>query len=420
MIDAVKRLSTLLLPFALLVLILGGCRSAPAPEPTATPTQIPPTFTPTPEPTPTPLPLPPSPTPVPEAATETPEPKATPLPVEVDDSTADDPQPGPGLVALSGEFPPVGTVQPTATPDPNADLRPIVELGVGEPGRYVNVTYGYQVNYPAEWFTGFGNRPILVSFSNMDPGTTNRESMRTGGCLIEITASTNTYSFNIAGLRAQSPQTYEGAQEVQLGGEPGLLMVRENTGQTFRSELLQVIAQDRLFLITYEYVLEREAECRPVWDQFRASWSWFQPDIILYRNPTYGYNIGHPRRWFRFNVNDQGLFISNVDPAGVATTRELVTQGVVVHTHVFENVDLLPLRDFLLTRIGDLGITNEINLGTIRGVRSIKAGPEGTQVMIGYYQGPLGRIYAVEIFYPADRQFQFRPIANAIIYSFGF
>jgi hypothetical protein len=40
--------------------------------------------------------------------------------------------------------------------------------------------------------------------------------------------------------------------------------------------------------------------------------------------------------------------------------------------------------------------------------------------MSGYFQGPLGKIYVVTCLYPADRQMEFRPIANAIIYSFEF
>ena len=40
--------------------------------------------------------------------------------------------------------------------------------------------------------------------------------------------------------------------------------------------------------------------------------------------------------------------------------------------------------------------------------------------MSGYFQGPLGKIYVVTCLYPTERQKEFRPIANAIIYSFEF
>ena len=40
--------------------------------------------------------------------------------------------------------------------------------------------------------------------------------------------------------------------------------------------------------------------------------------------------------------------------------------------------------------------------------------------MSGYFHGPLGKIYVVTCLYPVDRQKEFQPIANAIIYSFEF
>lgn len=400
----------------IVALMLGACRSSRA-QPTRT---VQPTLTATRTPAPSETPtLPPSlDTATPVLPADTPAPaEADPASVTVEPEVA---TAAPGLIALTGSLPDIGEVLPTATPVPDADLLPVRELGVGEPGHYVNVTYGYDLRYPLEWYTGFGNRPMLVSFSNLDPGMTNRAGMRDSGCLIEVTASANTYNFTLATLRAQSPQTYEGAQEIELGGAPALLMVRQDTGQAFNSELLQVIAQERLFLISFEYAREREAECRPIWEGVRNSLRWFRPDIIPYKNQTYGYSISHPRRWHLFNPTDQGTFMSSVDPNDVNTAEELLRQGQVAHTHVFENQDLLPLEEFLVSKIGDLGLTDELDLGSIRGIRSIKEGPASSQAMIGYFQGPLGRIYAVEIFYPADRLWEFRPIANAVIYSFEF
>jgi hypothetical protein len=55
------------------------------------------------------------------------------------------------------------------------------------------------------------------------------------------------------------------------------------------------------------------------------------------------------------------------------------------------------------------------------GVRVLREGPSPEiQEMTGYFQGPLGGIYVVTCRYPADREWEFRPIANAIIYSFSF
>jgi hypothetical protein len=70
-------------------------------------------------------------------------------------------------------------VEPTMTPAPaNEDQIGVRDLTLGQPGHYVNLTYGYQLQYPPAWYTGFGNRPLLVSFSNLDPGSHNRLSMR--------------------------------------------------------------------------------------------------------------------------------------------------------------------------------------------------------------------------------------------------
>lgn len=403
----------------LVILLLSACSRADEQTPIAESESAPtatlqvPSATPTSAPTDTPTPsAPQEPTPAP--------PTETPVVVEPAPDTAVSAPDITGLVSLDNEFPSLGEILPTATPLPNGDFVSVGDLGIGEADHYVNVNFGYELRYPADWFTGFGNRPVLVSFSNLDPGTTNRDSMRAAGCLIEISSSANTYSFNLASFRAQSPQTYEGAQETELGGIPALLLVRQNTGQIFHSELLQIIAHDHLFLLTLEYAQDQEATCRPVWDDIRSSWRWFEADLISYKNPTFGYSISHPRRWFLYNQTEQGTFVSSVDPSTVAAMQDILLQGMVIHTHVFENPEFLPLKEFLVKKISNLGLTNDIDLGNILGVRSITTGPLGSQAMIGYFQGPLGRIYVIEALYPPDRAREFRPIANAIIYSFDF
>ena len=54
-------------------------------------------------------------------------------------------------------------------------------------------------------------------------------------------------------------------------------------------------------------------------------------------------------------------------------------------------------------------------------MRVVTEGPgPGIEAMNGYFQGPLGRIYEISCLYPADQKWVYRPIANAIIYSFNF
>ena len=145
----------------LIVVVLSAC-SPPAFGPTASPeptllTLV--TKTPTPTNTASPLPMPtdtavPSPTATP---TETAEPTATPTPTPVPPTAT------PSLTPL------VMRVEPTFTPRPGDERARMGELPLGEPGHYVNVTFGYRVQYPPNWYTGFGNRPLLVSLSDLDP-----------------------------------------------------------------------------------------------------------------------------------------------------------------------------------------------------------------------------------------------------------
>ena len=94
---------------------------------------------------------------------------------------------------------------------------------------------------------------------------------------------------------------------------------------------------------------------------------------------------------------------------------------MLVDTYVFENEHGLPLKEWLAAQDADVDLSNDIALEALVGVRVLRYGPSPEiEEMSGYFQGPLGKVYAVTCLYPADRQWEFRPIANAIIYSFSF
>ena len=314
-------------------------------------------------------------------------------------------------------------VEPTMTPAPaNEGQIGVRDLPLGQPGHYVNLTYGYQLQYPPAWYTGFGNRPLLVSFSNLDPGSHNRLSMRAEGCLIEIRASTNVYAFTLQDMSGQLPKTFQGAEELDLGGEPALRVQRSSEENPFESEVVYVGHDDRLFTLSFEYATGAVEMCRPAWDQVLSTWRWFEPELAVYRNPSYGYAISHPRRWYRFNLQERGLSISSQDPTGMTDLTPFLLQGaMLVQTDVYDNPELLPLKEWLAAQDWPVDLTNDIPIGGLIGVRVLREGPTPEiQEMSGYFQGPLGKIYEVTCLYPADRQWEFRPIANTILYSFGF
>ena len=190
------------------------------------------------------------------------------------------------------------------------------ELPLGEPGHYINVTFGYWVQYPPDWYTGFGNRPLLVSFSDLDPGTHNRNSMRAEGCLIEINAATNIYGFTFEGLMSQLPLSFPDAERFELDGQPALRVRRGSGENPFDSEEVYVEHDHRLFLITFDYAREASELCRPVWEDLLANWQWFTPQFAVYRNTDYGYAVSHPRSWYRFNPEARGISFSNARPLG--------------------------------------------------------------------------------------------------------
>lgn len=291
---------------------------------------------------------------------------------------------------------------------------------MGQPGNYVNVTFGYWLQYPIDWHTRFGNRPLLVSLSNVDPGTHNRHSMRAEGCLIEVNATPNIYGFGFAELAAQMPLSFASAQEFHLGREKAL-RVRRTGDSPFDSEWVYVQHDGRLFTLTLDYARHASEICLLAWENMLATWRWFAPEFADYRNPAYGYAVSHPRRWHRFNAREPGISISSEDPSGISDWVKFLEEAMVVETCVFENQDRLPLKEWVAAQEWSVDMMNDIPLNGLVGVRVIRKGPRaGIQEMSGYFQGPLGRIYEVTCLYPLDREWEFRPVANAVIYSFSF
>ena len=117
---------------------------------------------------------------------------------------------------------------------------------------------------------------------------------------------------------------------------------------------------------------------------------------------------------------EQGITLSSQDPAGKSSIEEMAGDGFAMQMQIYPNDALLPLKAWIAANVAEPGLTNDIQLDTLLGVRSIVDLPDGLQKMTGYFQGPLGKIYVVECFYPAQRASEFRPIANAMLYSFSF
>ncbi|UCC61542.1 MAG: hypothetical protein JSV36_12115 [Anaerolineae bacterium] len=333
------------------------------------------------------------------------------------------PTPEPPAVTPSLAVTPVVEIEPTATPSPeNEGQVNMGDLAIGQPGHYVNVTFGYQLRYPSNWYTGFGNRPLLVSFSNLDPGTHNRLSTRAEGCLIEVRASTNVYGLTLGDVRGQLPRTFRDAEELDLGGVPALRVRRSSEESPFASEVVYVDHADRSFVLSFEYARGATEVCRPAWEDFLQTWQWFEPEFAVYRNPSYGYAISHPRRWYRFNPRERGISISSQDPAELTDLTAFLMQGtMLIQTDVFDNPEMLPLKEWLAAQDWPVDLTNDIPIQGLIGVRVLREGPTPEiQEMSGYFQGPLGKVYEVICLYPAGQQGEFRPIANAILYSFSF
>jgi hypothetical protein len=312
------------------------------------------------------------------------------------------------------------SVEPTFTPWPGRDTISISDLPIGQPGHYVNVAFGYWLQYPSTWYTGFGSRPLLASFSTLDPGTHNRESMRAEGCLLEVTASVDIYGVPLRDVVSQLPQLFPNAQDFELDGVEAMRVPPTEEDGVVK-ELVLVVHEGRLLILTFSYAGAADGLCQPAWEALLDSWKWITPDFAYYLNSEYGYGVGYPRNWCRFNRGDRGLSISSVDPAGVRDLQEIMRQGMLVQTDVLANPTGLPLKEWVAAQEGDVDLTNDIPLNEVLGVRVLKEGPApDIQQMSGYFQGPQGDIYAITCSYPADREWGFRPVANAIIYSFTF
>jgi hypothetical protein len=311
-------------------------------------------------------------------------------------------------------------VEPTFTPWPGRDAVSVSDLPIGKVGHYVNVAFGYWLQYPPGWYTGFGSRPLLASFSNLDPGTHNRESMRLEGCLLEVTASVDIYGVPLRDVVAQLPQVFPNAQEFELDGVQARRVPPTEDEGVVR-ELVLAVHEGRLLILTFSYGSAATGVCQPAWQSLLDSWKWITPDFAYYLNSEYGYGVGYPRNWYRFNRNDRGLSISSVDPSGVRDLLEIMRQGMLVQTDVIVNAEGLPLKEWVAAQEGDVDLTSDILLNEVLGVRVLKEGPTPEiQETSGYFQGPHGDIYVITCSYPADREWEFRPVANAVIYSFTF
>jgi hypothetical protein len=217
------------------------------------------------------------------------------------------------------------------------------------------------------------------------------------------------------------PRAFVNAEAVELGGEPAL-HVREVSEQApYESEWVLVTRENHWFRLSLDHAKGAADSCRPAWESLLSGWQWFEPDFAVYSNVTYGYAVSHPRAWYRFNPREEGISIASQDPTGSGDRAEFLRSAMVVDTHVFENAEGYPLKEWATAQEWKGVLTNDIPLEGLIGVRVLREGPNPeVQEVGGYYQGPLGRIYAVTCLYPADRQWEFRPIANAIIYSFSF
>jgi hypothetical protein len=336
----------------------------------------------------------------------------------------------PTLTNVPTEVPPTSTpsptpfvvqVEPTLTPRPGDERARVGELPLGEPGHYVNVTFGYWLQHPPEWHTGFGRRPLLVSFSDLDPGTHNRNSMRAEGCLIEINAATNIYGFGFDELMSQLPLSFPSAEPFELDGQPSLLIKRSSGDNPFDSEIVYVVHDDRLFVFTFDYARDARDACLPVWQAMLQSWQWFTPQFAAYRNPGFGYAVAHPRSWYRFNSGKEGTSFSNQDPSDATELSELALDGMTCTTDVDVNAAGLPLRRWVAAQGWVIEAMADVEIDGLVGVRVIRAPIDpGIEQMSGHFQGRLGRIYSVTCMYSQDSPHVWRPVANAIIYSFEF
>lgn len=310
-------------------------------------------------------------------------------------------------------------VEPTWTPLPDSDVVELGELPIGETGHYVNLAFGFQIEYPTAWYTGFGNRPLLASFSNLDPGTHNRHAMRLQGCLIEVSVSTNIFGFTPHQVVSQLARSLPDAEPLELSGEPAMNVKPAGEG-LFESEVIVAAHEDRLVSITLEHARDAAETCRVAWENLVSTWQWFEPDFVVYRNTRYGYAVSYPRQWYPFDAREEGVSVSSLDPSGMSQL-ELLREGMLARTDVHDNPQDATLREWLTGQDWEIDLTHEIPLDGLVGVRILRDGPSAdVQQMSGYFLGPLGRVYEVTCLYPKARQEAFESTANAILYGFSF
>jgi hypothetical protein len=323
--------------------------------------------------------------------------------------------------ALRFELPPELAVQPTVTPcadDPTVDC---ANLPIGQTGHYVNLAFGYWVQYPPEWHAGFGNRPVQVLFSNLAPGDHSLQEMREGGCFVQIKTTANVYGFSLVEMRGQLPAAFAGAREVLVGGETGLRVRRTEEGQPFDSEWIYLERNGRLYLISLDYGPDAAESCLPAWEEMLASWTWLQPRLAPYRNTEHGYSFSTPAGWFRFNETDDGIWISDRDPSQAATAEDLAVGGMLVRALVHPNEEGLTLRDWITAQNLHVHQADPLELDDLEGVRVVGDSElPGIEFTAGYYMGRLGVIIEVICLYPADQNWRFSPLANAVLYSLSF
>jgi hypothetical protein len=311
--------------------------------------------------------------------------------------------------------------EPTPTPQPEDVLVGVDDVPIGQPGHYVNLAFGFWLQYPDTWYTGFGNRPLVASFSNLDPGTHNRHSMRSEGCLIDVNVMTNVFGFRPEQVASQLARALPDSSLIDLGGSRAVHSARASQEDTrSHSEVILAEHESRLFSITLEYAKGADESCLPAWHQLIEAWRWLDPDFVVYRNPTYGYAISYPRGYHTFDSQPEGVSLSSSELVGQSEAERL-KEGMVVRTIAFENVDDLPLKEWLAAQDWGIDLADEIPVNGLMGVRIRRDGPTvEVQEMSGYFQGPLGQFYAVTCLYPEEKAEEFEPIANAILFSFTF
>jgi hypothetical protein len=196
---------------------------------------------------------------------------------------------------------------------------------------------------------------------------------------------------------------------------------QDNPNAPYDRELVQVIARGG-HIVTISAEMARSAAdiCQPVWEAMLASWESFTPDFEVYRNHQFGFALSHPQEWAAQERSDGSTLISSQELTTDGDLAQLAQTGMIVHTTVAENPAMLPLKEWLQTNVEPLGLSNDIDQGALRGVRTVADGADGVQTMTGFFQGPLGKIYRIDCSYPEARQWEYRPIANAILYSFSF